>query len=130
MDDRAYILTNLAVCAFYILSVIVVCGILMGTSIVRWRRSKNKTIERVLATITKIIYETGICNPQAYFLLEGEKRPRRFEARRGFVVRMPEIGTKGMLTCKGHVLYSFEWADQKVVQDDPAYGKTGYADMI
>ena len=130
MDDRAYILTNLAECAFYILSVIVVCGILMGTSIVRWRRSKNKTIERVPATITKIIYETGICNPQAYFLLEGEKRPRRFEARRGFVVRMPEIGTKGMLTCKGNVLYSFEWADQKVVQDDPAYGKTGYADMI
>ncbi len=35
-----------------------------------------------------------------------------------------------MLTCKGHVLYSFEWADQKVVQDDPAYGKNGYADMI
>ena len=53
MDDRAYILTNLAECAFYILSVIVVCGILMGTSIVRWRRSKNKTIERVPATITK-----------------------------------------------------------------------------
>ena len=63
-------------------------------------------------------------------MVEGEKRPRRFDARRGFVVRMPEIGTKGMLTCKGHVLYSFEWADQKVVQDDPAYGKTGYADMI
>ena len=130
MDDRAYILANLAECAFYILSVIVVCGILMGASIVRWRRSKNKTIERVPATITKIIYETGICNPQAYFLLEGEKRPRRFEARRGFVVRMPEIGTKGMLTCKGNVLYSFEWTDQKVVQDDPTYGKTGYADMI
>ena len=92
---------------------------------------KNKTVERVPATITKIIYESGFSDPQAYFLVEGEKRPRRFDARRrDFVVRMPEIGTKGMLTCKGHVLYSFEWADQKVVQDDPAYGKTGYADMI
>ena len=130
MDDRAYILANLAEWAYIILAPIVLGGILVGTSIVRWRRSKNKAVERVPVTITKIIYETGICNPQAYFLLEGEKRPRRFEARRGFVVRMPEIGTKGMLTCKGHVLYSFEWADQKVVQDDPAYGKTGYADMI
>ena len=130
MDDRAYILANLAEWAYIILAPIVLGGILVGASIVRWRRSKNKAVERVPATITKIIYETGICNPQAYFLLEGEKRPRRFEARRGFVVRMPEIGTKGMLTCKGNVLYSFEWADQKVVQDDPTYGKTGYADMI
>ena len=130
MDDRAYILANLAEWAYIILAPIVLGGILVGTSIVRWRRSKNKAVERVPVTITKIIYESGFSNPQAYFLVEGEKRPRRFEARRGFVVRMPEIGTKGMLTCKGNVLYSFEWADQKVVQDDPAYGKTGYADMI
>ena len=104
MDDRAYILANLAEWAYIILAPIVLGGILVGTSIVRWRRSKNKAVERVPATITKIIYESGFSNPQAYFLLEGEKRPRRFEARRGFVVRMPEIGTKGMLTCKGHVL--------------------------
>lgn len=130
MDDRAYILWTLADWAYIILAPIVLGGILVGASIVRWRRSKNKTVERVPATITKIIYESGFSNPQAYFLVEGERRPRRFDARRGFVVRMPEIGTKGMLTCKGHVLYSFEWADQKVVQDDPAYGKTGYADMI
>ena len=72
MDDRAYMLAE---CAFYILSVIVVCGILVGGSIVRWRRSKNKAGERVPATITKIIYESGFSNPQAYFLVEGEKRP-------------------------------------------------------
>lgn len=128
--NKDLVLDAILTYGYIILAPIVLGGILVGTSIVRWHRSKNKAVERVPATITKIIYETGICNPQAYFLLEGEKRPRRFEARRGFVVRMPEIGTKGMLTCKGNVLYSFEWTDQKVVQDDPTYGKTGYADMI
>ena len=75
MYDRAYILWTLADWAYIILGPVVLGGILVGASIVRWRRSKNKKIERVPATITKIIYETGICNPQAYFLLEGEKRP-------------------------------------------------------
>ena len=59
MDDRAYILWTLADWAYIILAPIVLGGILVGASIVRWRRSKNKTVERVPATITKIIYESG-----------------------------------------------------------------------
>ena len=59
MDDRAYILWTLADWAYIILAPIVLGGILVGASIVRWRRSKNKAVERVPATITKIIYESG-----------------------------------------------------------------------
>ncbi len=112
-----------------LLVALLICAFMMP-SILRYRKSKPKGVERVPATLVKIIYETGGYCSQVYFQVDGEKHRRSFESRRGFVTRMPEIGTKGMLTCKGHVLYSFEWADQKVVQDDPAYGKTGYADMI
>ena len=106
-----------------------VCA-LMLPSVLRYRKSKKKEVERVPATLVKIIYETGGYCPQVYFQVDGEKHRRSFESRRGFVTRMPEIGTKGMLMCRGSILYSFEWGDQKVVQDDPAYGKEGYAEMV
>ena len=104
--------------------------VLMLPSIRRYRKSRSKEVECLPAYLVKIIYETGVSNCRVYFLVDGEKKRRSFDARRTFVAHMPEIGTKGTLTCKGHILYSFEWDDKKVVQDDPAYGKTGYADMI
>ena len=113
-----------------ILIVVALVCALMLPSVLRYRKSRGKQVEELPACLVKIIYETGVYNARVYFLVDGEKRRRCFDARRGFVVQMPEIGTKGTLKCKGNILYSFAWTDKKVVQDDPTYGKTGYAEMI
>ena len=53
-----------------LLVALLICAFMMP-SILRYRKSKPKGVERVPATLVKIIYETGGYCPQVYFQVDG-----------------------------------------------------------
>lgn len=68
--------------------------------------------------------------PAVSFRVDGEKRPRKFDSRIPGITQFPEPGTRGTLTCKGYILYSFRWDGGEVIQDAPrSDGEQTYSNL-
>ena len=100
-----------------------------GASFLRMRRSRYAQVESFPASVLKVTYETPYAAPRVYFRTENGKR-RSFESRTPHILAFPEPGTKGTVTCKGDILYSFIWADGAFYQDDPEHGSGTYSDLL
>lgn len=93
-------------------------------------RSELMEVTTLPATLVKVKYETPGAPPKVYFQVEGEKRRRVFESRTPLILKFPEPGTVGTLTCKGFILYSFTWDGGEVIQDAPGDdGIQHYSDL-
>lgn len=111
----------------YIIALIVVLGlgglyvltVFWGSSFRRLHRSKNAPVATLQAEVNKIYYNPYGSPPAVSFRVDGEKRPRKFDSRIPEITQFPEPGTRGTLTCKGSILYSFRWNGGEVVQDTP-----------
>ena len=101
-----------------------------GRNFIALRKAKNAPIEQFSATVAKVTYETAYAPPRIFFLKDGEKKPRVFASRKAAVAKVPEVGTRVIVTCKGDILYSFEWDGIRIVQDEPKGGDFHYSDLI
>ena len=86
----------------------------------RDRRNREPVTEPV--QVVKIIYRTGLANPQVWFKREGEKRLLRLETLDSIVLDFPPVGTKGTLVRQGKILCSFSWEDKTILQENPHTG--------
>lgn len=84
------------------------------------RRNREPVTEPV--QVVKIIYRTGLANPQVWFKREGEKRLLRLETLDSIVLDFPPVGTKGTLVRQGKILCSFSWEDKTILQENPHTG--------
>ena len=98
-------------------------SILFLPGILRRRRDRR---DRELITepvqLVKIIYRTGLANPQVWFQREGEKRPLRLETTDALISKFPPVGTRGMLEHQGSILHSFSWEGKTILQENPHAG--------
>ena len=98
-------------------------GILFLPGILRRRRDRRGR-ERVTepVQVVKIIYRTGLANPQVWFRREGEKRLLRLETTDALISQFPPVGTGGMLEHQGSILHSFSWEGKTIYQENPHAG--------
>lgn len=116
MNDWPLILPIIGFCTLGIIFFILVIWIPM---FYRKKSSQNAPIVSLPAEISKVYYNAYGSPPAVSFRVDGEKRPRKFDSRIPEITQFPEPGTRGTLTCKGSILYSFRWNGGEVVQDAP-----------
>lgn len=87
--------------------------------LIRVRQGKKASVITVDAEISWVRFETGYAAASVCFRRLDTGKTMKFDSRNPLILQFPEAGTKGQLTFRGPILYSFTWDGGRVVQDQP-----------
>lgn len=120
----------LPIIGFFTLGIVFFLLVIWGPSLYKKRKSRHAPVVSLSAQVAKVYYDAYGSPPAVSFRVDGEKRPRKFDSRIPEITQFPEPGTRGTLTCKGYILYSFRWDGGEVIQDAPGSdGEQTYSNL-